>query len=231
VPVIFDLDGTLVDPAGGITGGIALSLKETGLPVPGQAQLDAMVGPKLRDALLNIAQVPAEQLDAVIARYRAHYRATGISQSRLYPGIRELLEAFVGEGRALAVATQKPEGLARTVLEHHGIAGCFQSIRGAAADESGVAPAGKADIVAAALADLGCGSAVMVGDRAQDVDGAIANGLDCVGVAWGFAPEGELEAAGAAAVVENTAELVAALEQLEALREDALSEVRSNGVV
>ncbi|WP_449372861.1 hypothetical protein [Arthrobacter psychrolactophilus] len=32
--VLFDLDGTLVDPAGGITGGIARALSVLELPVP-----------------------------------------------------------------------------------------------------------------------------------------------------------------------------------------------------
>ena len=147
VPVIFDLDGTLVDPAGGITDGIAAALTELGLPVPAKARMDAMIGPKLSDSLAEIAGVPADQLDDAIRIYRAHYAATGIAQSRLYPGIRDLLEDFVAAGRPIAVATQKPEGLARTVLAHHGIDGLFHSIRGSAADEAAAggdgAPSGR----------------------------------------------------------------------------------------
>ncbi|MCU1541946.1 MAG: haloacid dehalogenase [Arthrobacter sp.] len=217
VPVIFDLDGTLVDPAGGITDGIAAALTELGLPVPSRARMDAMIGPKLSHSLTEIAGVPAEQLGDAIRIYRAHYVSTGISQSRLYPGVRDLLESFSAAGRPVAVATQKPEGLARTVLEHHGIADHFGTIRGSAADETAEAeasaPAGKAAIVAAALADLGARSAVelrqavMVGDRAQDVAGAAANGLECIGVGWGFAPDGELREAGAAEIVQTTTAL------------------------
>jgi phosphoglycolate phosphatase len=217
VPVIFDLDGTLVDPAGGITDGIAAALTELGLPVPGKARMDAMIGPKLSHSLTEIAGVPAEQLHAAITIYRAHYASTGIAQSRLYPGVRDLLESFTAAGRPVAVATQKPEGLARTVLEHHGIADHFGTIRGSAADETAgpgaAAPAGKAEIVAAALADLQAQSAgelrraVMVGDRAQDVAGAAANGLECIGVAWGFAPDGELHEAGAVEIVQTTTAL------------------------
>jgi len=219
VPVIFDLDGTIVDPAGGITDGIAAALLELGLPVPGKSRMDAMIGPKLSYSLTEIAGVPAALLKDAIRIYRAHYLATGIGQSRLYPGIRRLLEDFVAAGRPIAVATQKPEGLARTVLGHHGIDGLFHSVRGSAADEaaagSGPAavPEGKAGIVAAALSDLAlafpaaAGRAVMVGDRAQDVAGAAANGLDCIGVGWGFALDGELREAGAAEIVHDTTAL------------------------
>ena len=246
VPVIFDLDGTLVDPAGGITGGIAAALTELGLPVPDQSRMDAMIGPKLSHSLTEIAGVPAALLADAIRIYRAHYVFTGIAQSRLYPGIRDLLEDFVAAGRPIAVATQKPEGLARTVLAHHGISGLFHSIRGSAADEAGpgagsvpegTVPQGKAEIVAAALADLAAdlaatGRAVMVGDRAQDVAGAAANGLDCIGVGWGFAPDGELHTAGAIEIVHNTTALHATINRLsERPGTPALNEVHTDGNV
>jgi phosphoglycolate phosphatase len=233
VPVIFDLDGTLVDPAGGITGGISAALGEMGLPVPEQSVLDAMVGPKLSDSMQHLAMVPGELVDEAIERYRAHYRATGIAQSKLYPGIRALLEFFAESGRPVAVATQKPQGIARLVLEHHGIDTFFVSIRGASDDESVAANSapGKVEIVGAALADLHSQPAVMVGDRHQDVAGAMANGLDCIGVSWGFAPDGELEEAGAVAIVKTAVELRKKIEELDAVRAAALSEVRNDGAV
>jgi phosphoglycolate phosphatase len=233
VPVIFDLDGTLVDPAGGITGGISAALREMDLPVPGQAVLNSMVGPKLSDSLLHLANVPTELVDEVIDRYRRHYKETGIAQSKLYPGIQDLLQDFAESGRPVAVATQKPQSIARLVLEHHGIAGFFVSIRGAADDESLGAntASGKVEIVGAALADLHSQPAVMVGDRHQDVAGAMANGLDCIGVGWGFAPDGELEQAGAVAVVGTALELKSTIEELDAVRAAALSEVQNDGSI
>ena len=233
MPVIFDLDGTLVDPAGGITDGIAAALQGLGLPVPGQDLLEAMIGPKLSDSLLNVARVPAELLDDVIRRYREYYVATGIGQSRLYPGVFEVLDQFAAAGRPIAVATQKPQGLALTVLRHHGIDRLFEGIHGSADDESVVegVPLGKTEIIAAALKHLGTQHALMVGDRAQDVAGALANGLDCIGVAWGFAPNGELETAGAVAVVETAGELVTTIGRLETIHAAAMSGVTNDGNV
>lgn len=233
MPVIFDLDGTLVDPAGGITDGITSALRALGLPVPGQDLLHAMIGPKLSDSLLNVAKVPEHLLDEVIRLYREYYVATGIGQGLIYPGVREVLESFAAAGLPVAVATQKPQGLARTVLEHHGIDGLFHGIHGSADDESAVegVPVGKTGIIAAALKDLNTQHAVMVGDRAQDVSGAIANGLDCIGVAWGFAPDGELEAAGAVAVVETAAGLAELIGRMQAVHSAAISEVANDGNV
>ena len=215
--VLFDLDGTLVDPAGGITGGIARALSVLELPVPEPEVLQSMIGPKLADALMTLLDVPADKVDEVIAVYRQWYTSEGMAMSRVYPGIPELLGQLKSDGVALAVATQKPEPLAKKLLAHHGLDGYFHIIRGSHADET-LKPghpdyrAGKAEIIAAALRDLAAESfdvsaPIMVGDRHQDVHGARSNELDCIGVAWGFAPEGELAAAGVSTVVLSTQEL------------------------
>ena len=48
----------------------------------------------------------------------------------------------------------------------------------------------------------------MVGDRIYDVKGAAFFGMDCIGAGYGFAPEGELEAAGAVCVIKKPQELL-----------------------
>ena len=215
--VIFDLDGTLVDPAGGITGGIEHALRAMKIPVPGTDVLNSLIGPKLADTLVRVAGVPAVQVQEVISIYRHWYRERGMAMSRVYPGVRELLAQLANDGVALAVATQKPEPLARVLLEHHGLADYFLVIRGSHSNESlmpgddGYRP-GKNEIIAAALQDLaahpnGVDRVVMVGDRSQDVQGARSNGLDCIGVAWGFAGDGELAKAGVSVVVQSATEL------------------------
>ena len=212
--VLFDLDGTLVDPAGSITGGIGAALAAAGLPVPAAPDLQRMVGPSLATGLREIAGVPADRVAEVIGHYRAGYRAHGMARSRPYPGIRAAVEQLRGS-HTVAVATQKPEPLAHELLDIQGLAGLFASIHGSPADEQAAAALdGKAGIIRAAL-DRHAGTfshAVMVGDRSHDVHGAAANGLDCIGVSWGFAAEGELEAAGAAAVVDSAQELLTVLE-------------------
>ncbi|MDQ0855403.1 hypothetical protein QFZ79_003514 [Arthrobacter sp. V4I6] len=52
-----------------------------------------------------------------------------------------------------------------------------------------------------------CGRPLWWGDRAQDVAGAAANGLECIGVGWGFALDGELDEAGAVEIVQTTTAL------------------------
>jgi phosphoglycolate phosphatase len=212
--VLFDLDGTLVDPAGSITGGIGKALRDHGLPVPGPRELQSMVGPALVTSLRSVARVPERLIDPVLAAYRAGYRSLGMAQSRPYPGIVDCVRSLRADGARVAVATQKPEWLAEELLTAQGLLGLFDSVHGAPRDEHAAAALkGKATIIAAALAAHAghFDRAVMVGDRSHDVAGAMANGLGCVGVSWGFAGPGELEEAGAAAVADTADELLEVL--------------------
>jgi phosphoglycolate phosphatase len=223
--VLFDLDGTLVDPAGGITEGIRHGLETTGVPVPGQAVLDGMVGPPLAVGLASVPGVHAGNLPEIIGAYRGWYRREGMSRSRVYPGMRGVLESLGDSGFELAVATQKPQGLAEQLLDLHELSDAFAAVCGSPDQEvpgqevpgqSGHGrleehelQQGKTPIIARALRRLNREpeSAVMVGDRRHDVHGAHANGVPCIGISWGFAADGELAAAGAFAVVDTVGEL------------------------
>jgi phosphoglycolate phosphatase len=213
--VLLDLDGTLVDPAGGITGGILHALLRNGIPHPGEQVLHSLVGPPLASGLLGVPGMTEELLPTVIADYREEYARRGMAASRVYPGVEEMLERLRAAGVQLHVATSKPQPLAIELLRAKGLLDSVDSVHGSSPDElkAGSRTTGKAHIVAAALDAAGTDPALttMVGDRRHDIDGARANGLAGVGVAWGFAAPGELEAAGAAAVVHSADELLGLL--------------------
>lgn len=213
--ILFDLDGTLVDPEGAITGGIAVALETVGLPVPGDAEMRRMVGPALITSLVDIAGVPEDRVDEVIAVYRAGYRARGMAMSRPYPGIIEAVRLLEARGHLVAVATQKPQWLAHELLGVQDMDSLFASIHGSPEDERAAALLdGKRTIIAAALAEHAgeYSRAIMVGDRSHDVHGAAANGLDCVAVSWGFGTEQEFAAAKPIAVVDSAEALVTYLD-------------------
>jgi phosphoglycolate phosphatase len=68
-------------------------------------------------------------------------------------------------------------------------------------------------MIADALDDFGARAehATMIGDRHFDIEGARANGVRGLGVAWGFGSIEELRDAGAHAIAERPAELAALL--------------------
>lgn len=207
--VIFDLDGTLVDPAGAITGGIAAALEAHGIEVPDEQTLKSFIGPPLAASLKALPGVTEELVPRLIEHYREGYMREGMASSQVYPGIRSLLETLGQEEHLLAVATSKPEPQALRLLEIQGLLEHFDAVSGSDPDET-IPHTSKGPIIASALKRLGVGaevSAVMVGDRKFDVEGAVRNTMPCIGVTWGYAPEGELEAHGAAAVVSSAEEL------------------------
>ena len=213
--VLFDLDGTLVDPAGGITEGIAHALRLHELPVPTREVLDSLVGPPLAMGLVEIAGVPQDRVQDVVDSYREWYKATGMARSVVYPGIDEALGDLDAAGVRLAVTTAKPEPLAKLLLAMHGLDRRFEFIVGNPAEEAGGHPAteSKDHLVRAAAQHLGVDPAAcaVVGDRRFDMEAATATGARAVGAAWGFAPARELADAGAEVEVQSPHELVAAL--------------------
>jgi|tagenome__1003787_1003787.scaffolds.fasta_scaffold20745065_2 phosphoglycolate phosphatase len=210
--VLFDLDGTLVDSAPGIHASVRAATAALGLPEPTRAQLRAMVGPPLQDGFAVVFGLAGADVDRAVAAYRAHYAAGAMLEAPPYDGIPDLLDALLADGATLAVTTSKPEPFAVRILAHVGLLDRFASVHGATLDG---AVRHKEQVVAAALDRHPQGTgAVLVGDRAQDVMGAAAQGLPCVGAGWGPAEDGELEAAGAAVIAATPAEVVDALAEI-----------------
>jgi phosphoglycolate phosphatase len=211
--VLFDLDGTLVDSGPGIRASIRHAAAAVGLPEPTPEQLRLLIGPPFPAAFRDVLGVDVPTGDAMMTAYRELYGSSGMFDVTLYDGIPEALDELVARGDVLAVTTSKPAPYAREIVAHLGLSEVFAGgVHGASFDGS---VEGKAAVVGLALAQYGEGPvAGLVGDRHHDVEGARRHGLGCLGVAWGFGGRAELEAAGAAAVVDKPAELPAALDDL-----------------
>lgn len=208
--VLLDLDGTLMDSAPGIISSIVHTFETHGLPVPSDDDLRRFVGPPIGASFAMHGFAP-EDVPEAIRTYRADFIPRGMWMNSVFDGVPELLAALRESGRRLAVATSKPEPFARELTAHFGLDEHLEGVFGATLDET--TRATKAAVVGHALAELGIdpasapAEAVMVGDRLHDVHGAAEHGLETVGVTWGYADPGELEAAGAAAVVSTPEEL------------------------
>ncbi|MGH3612853.1 MAG: HAD hydrolase-like protein [Pseudonocardia sp.] len=207
--VLLDLDGTLVDSAAAIVEHLAAALTAVHAPVPGPDRLRLCVGPPFETALPALG-LTDEQASAATRIYRRSYDAVAATMSPLYPGTAVLLARLRADGYRLAVATSKPESLAREIVTRKGIGEGVELV-GGADDVAG--RVGKAAVVGSVLERLGLDAAVdpvvMVGDRVHDVEGAAAYGVPTIGVSWGYALTGEL--AGARRIVDTADELVAAL--------------------
>ena len=209
--ILFDLDGTIADSAPGITASLAWTLERLERPVPSPTELLHWVGPPILDSFRDRAGMSEEQAEQALETYRPHYLATGIFNSRVYPGVADLLQAIADSPIPLSLATSKPESLALVTLDYYSLAHCFDVLTGASEDE---VRSSKADVVEEALRRLAASGAdisrpVMVGDRDYDVEGAAQHGVPTIFVKWGYGVVAEQ--AGSIAAVATAAELRALL--------------------
>jgi phosphoglycolate phosphatase len=207
--VLFDLDGTISDSAGGILAALRYAFTKNGLPPLDARTEQTLLGPPFYESLPPI--VGADRLWPVIDAYREHYGAGGMFDTVAYDGIEDVLAAGARAGLRMAVATSKPEHYAVPIVEHLGLTRYFVTIGGDEPD--GTLPT-KALVIEKVLGRLGAvdpARVLMVGDREHDVYGAREHGITCVGAGWGYGLPGELAAAGADPICAAPRELLAAL--------------------
>ncbi|MGN6610039.1 MAG: HAD-IA family hydrolase [Jatrophihabitans sp.] len=211
--VLFDLDGTLSDSAPGILASLRHAFATHGLPPLDATTERALLGPPFYESLPPL--LGDVDVMAVIGTYREHYAAGAMYDTSPYPGVGTLLRALHADGVRVAVATSKPEHYAVPIVERLGYAPFFETVGG---DDLHGTRRTKADVIAEVLRRLGHpepDDVVMVGDRSHDVEGARAHHIRCVGVRWGYALEGELEAAAPVGIVADAAALQQTLRTLD----------------
>jgi len=193
--IYFDLDGTLTDPKPGITRSIQYALRKLDRPVPAEDELTWCIGPPLRASFATLLGDDS-QADLGVALYRERFADIGLYENAVYPDIEQVLAALARPGRRLFVATSKPAIFAKRIVEHFGLSPHFETVFGSELDGSRVH---KADLLAYAIDIAGTDPAksIMIGDRSHDVVGAKHNGMNAIGVSYGYGSREELIEAGA----------------------------------
>lgn len=206
--LFFDLDGTLIDSAVGITRCVAYALERVDHPVPDEAVLRTWIGPALRTSFAPLLNDVARVEEAVTA-YLERFDTVGWTEHALYPDIEDVVTALHAAGHRLAVVTAKNEPHARRIVSHLPFGHLFDDVIGATLD--GVRSQ-KPELIAEALQRLERDpvDCTMIGDRRMDIAGARHHRMACIGVLWGFGDEAELIEAGADRLVAAPRELLQA---------------------
>lgn len=201
-----DLDGTISDPKEGITRAVAYALNAYGIQVENLDTLEKFIGPPLVDSFQEFYGFDREKSLEAVEKYREYFKDKGIFENKLYPGMEHLLFAVRAQGGKLVLATSKPEVFAKRILAYFQIEEYFTFAAGSTLDTTRNK---KADVIRYALDSLGIEpeEAVMIGDRKHDVIGAKENGMECIGVLFGYGDREELETAGADKIVDTVEEL------------------------
>lgn len=186
--VVFDLDGTLAD-----TSADLLAAANAALPLPVLGPGDALTAFHGGRAMLRLGferlglDWSETDVDAGYPVLLEAYRAGIATHTRLYPGAMEAVERLKGLGFAVAICTNKPEGLAELLLAELGVREAFGALVGA-----DTFPVRKPDPTPyrAAVERAGgvVGRSMLVGDTETDARTGVAAGVPVALVTFG--PEG-----------------------------------------
>ncbi|WP_205702416.1 HAD hydrolase-like protein [Inhella crocodyli] len=202
--LVFDLDGTLSDPAEGIGKSFDFALARHGHPPLRPDQRSFVIGPPLDVSFRALTGIDeAAHIAELVAAYRERYKAVGYAENVVYPGIPEALAGLRAAGRRLGVCSSKRVDFCEMILALFGLRQHFEFVSGG---DVGIPKAQQlGELLAQGAID---GRATMIGDRAVDVVAAQAHGLASVGVLWGHGSQDELVSAGAQRLLAAPADLM-----------------------
>jgi HAD superfamily hydrolase (TIGR01509 family) len=206
---IVDIDGTLVDSNyhHAIAWYRAFRQHDVIVPIWRIHRHIGMGGDQLVPSLAG-EDVDRDRGEGIRSAEKALYLAF-IEEVECLPGARELVTGLKERGHAIVLASSAK---ADEVDHYLDLLDVREIVDGwtTSADVESTKP--EPDLVAAAHRKLGDGAAVMIGDSTWDIEAATRAGLDTIGLVTGGFAEGELLAAGAAAVFENPETLLAGLD-------------------
>lgn len=209
INVLFDLDGTLTDPAEGIIRCIQHSLATLEIDCPPAEELTRYIGPPLREVFGSICDSTDEVLvERAVSIFRERFATVGLFENSPYPEVSSMLTELGSHSYRLFVATSKPQVYAERILRRFALADHFVEIHGN--DLEGRLD-DKAELVKELVVrrSLDPAETIMVGDRKHDVIAAKSNGLTSLGITYGYGSREELLEAGADHICENPTEVVA----------------------
>lgn len=205
--VLFDLDGTLTDPAEGITKSVAYALNKFNIYVSDLSVLNVFIGPPLTDSFKNYFDFSEEEAQIALKTYREYFSEIGMFENKVYDGIPKLLKKLQDNGIRVCLATSKPEKYAVEILKYFDLYKYFYFVAGNTMDEQRSRKEILINYIFENNPNFKAEETVMVGDRKYDIEGGIATGIKTVGVSYGYAEENELETANPTKIANSVKEL------------------------
>ncbi|MEQ1162434.1 HAD-IA family hydrolase [Acinetobacter calcoaceticus] len=194
--LIFDLDGTLIDSAPDIAKALNVGFAQNGWPSLEPAYVEKFLGNGPRRLITDILEDLNIVFDEATAQraldsYQNAYLNDPAGRTKIFPYVREDLEALKSAGIRLGICTNKTHVITGKVLEQLGLSSLFDAALGA-----DVVPACKPDpghlLAVANAMELTTGNWAYVGDTDIDKKAAEAAGVPFFVVPWGGGPEVEI---------------------------------------
>ena len=215
--ILFDLDGTLVDTAPDLAGAMNHVLASLGRPSLPVDMVRHLVGHGARALIRRGLEVTGEArpelVEPAMPLFLDHYAAHIADASRPFDGVERALDALAAAGCTLAICTNKPTGLAQSLVAALGWQHRFAAVIG-----QDLAPRPKPDAAHVMVTLAACGgdatTAAFVGDSATDAGAARNAGLPLVLVSFGYS-DVPADTLGADALIDHYGQLLPALAGLQ----------------
>lgn len=205
--ILFDLDGTLIEPFVGITKSIQYALEKLNVPIPQETELAVHIGTPLRHIFVELlATDEPKQIERAVTFYRERYTTIGLWENEVYPGVKEMLHALFSSSHKLYIATGKPRIFAEKIIDSLSFSQYFCQIFGSELDGK---YDNKADLIEHILIseNLLPAETIIVGDRHHDIVAGKTNKITAIGVTYGYGSAEELIAAGANSLCHSPSDL------------------------
>jgi phosphoglycolate phosphatase len=207
--ILFDLDGTLLDTAPDMVGALNALRCEEGLePLPYEAVRPSVSHGAARLVKSGFPDAAPPSADALQKRFLQIYRGALSRETRLFPGMAEVLDSLARRRLKAGIVTNKPAWLTDPLLEELGLRARFDCVvSGDTLAECKPHPLPL--LHAAQLAGTDPGECVYVGDAERDIQAAHAAGMPALVANYGYLRAGEDTLAwGADGYLERAADLL-----------------------
>ncbi len=187
--LIFDLDGTLIDSRTDLANSVNGMLRHFGRKELPLELIGTYIGDGAPMLVRRALGDPTDEhfLNEALQFFLSYYREHKLDTTTVYAGITEAL-TMIGDGRTLAVLTNKPVHPSRAIVEALGLASFFAQVYG-----GNSFPTKKPDPMGALALlrefDVDAGEAMIVGDSSNDVLTGRNCGMWTCGCTYGFSPQ------------------------------------------
>ena len=206
--VAFDLDGTLVDSAPGLTAAVDNALYALELPMAGEERVVTWIGngadvliqraltwARQERATLRAAQgkpsvdhddIPQAEQQAILRKlFDRYYGEVAEEGSFLFSAVADTLGALHAKGLPLALVTNKPTPFVAPILSSLDIAKYFTVVIGGD-DVKNKKPHPEPLLMVAEKLGLAPAELLFVGDSRNDIQAAKAAGCCSIGLTYGY---------------------------------------------
>lgn len=209
--VLFDLDGTLLDTAGGLAATMNSVLSLHNLPVHDIAFYKKIIGKGFRNLVMQslpTGKQMSEVIDAVYKEAQKEYGKRCLPETRIFTGVLPLLNELKKIDMKMAVFSNKENSFTQSLVK--GLLGndYFSEVSGIIPGVTPEKPDPTEVLNICRNMKINPGNWIYLGDSDIDMKTAQSSGMYPVGASWGYQPITQIQEGGAKKLIDYPNELL-----------------------